>query len=59
MKKSLQIRKNETLAAWCLRLSQYLVNRKVSEEELCDVLHNLSVTSYIHGSNDALNVIKK
>ena len=59
MKKSLNIRKNETLSAWCVRLSLHFSNKVINGEELLEVMHNLSVTSYIHGSNDATNAMKK
>ena len=59
MNKELKIRENETLDAWCSRIALYLSDTKKKYFEINDILREVSVTSYIHGSNDALSVIKR
>lgn len=50
MKKILQIKKNEPLHKWLDRIADYWN----FNEELREILSEISKTSYIQGSNDAL-----
>ena len=58
MKKELMIKRGETLAEWCERLAKHYDGKVLREYELKEVLHELSVKSYCHGSNDAIQAIK-
>ena len=55
MKKSLKIRNGETLHDWTVRLA--LECEGMTAKALQEVLHEVSVTSYIHGSNDCQSAI--
>ncbi len=55
MKRELLIRKGETLHDWTVRIAMHYANTKVNGEELAEVLHEVSVKSYIHSSRDAIN----
>ena len=59
MKRELKLKKGETLHDWTVRIAMHYANTKVNGEELAEVLHELSVQSYIHGSRDAVGVLKK
>ena len=59
MKRELLIRKGETLHDWTVRIAMYYANTKVKGEELAEVLHEVSVKSYIHGSRDAINATRE
>lgn len=59
MKRELKIMENETLDEWCSRIALYLATDKASYAALKVILHEISVTSYIHGSNAALKVAKR
>lgn len=50
---------DENLELWCIRLSKQINTNKLTQEELCDVLHELSVTSYIEGIKAQQEVDKK
>lgn len=54
MNKELKIRNNETLYEWCSRLAYYLADTEEKRIVMKEILHEVSVESYIHGSNDAL-----
>jgi hypothetical protein len=56
MNKELKIRENETLDEWCSRIAYYLADTKEKFIQMKEIIREVSVTSYIHGSNDALNV---
>ena len=56
MKKHLKLRKDERLYQWIDRLSAYYDNNDVPTEEMSDILRDVSVQSYIHGTNDAQRV---
>lgn len=58
MKKELLIKRGETLAKWYERLAKYYDGKVLREHELYEVLRELSITSYAHGSNDAIQAIK-
>ena len=58
MKKELQLRDDERLSDWCERLAEFYGCRVISSAEWLDVLHEVSVKSYTHGSNDAVGAIK-
>ena len=58
MKKDLKLQKGETLNEWCARLSVYYGGRTVKANEVYQVLCEVSVKSYTHGSNDAIGAIK-
>jgi hypothetical protein len=56
MNKELKIRENETLDEWCSRIAYYLADTKEKFIQMKEIIREVSVTSYIHGSNDALKV---
>ena len=56
MKKQLIHRKDENLSQWIERLSEYYDNNEVPTKEMSDILREVSVQSYIHGTNDAHKV---
>ena len=56
MKKHLKLRKDERLYQWIDRLSAYYDNNDVPTEEMSDILRDVSVQSYIDGTNDAQRV---
>ena len=58
MNRDLKIRENETLDEWCSRIAFFLAETKEKYIVMKEILHEVSVESYIHGSNDALNVKK-
>lgn len=53
MKKQLKLRKDENLSQWMERLSTYYDNNEVSTKEMGEILREVSVQSYIHGTNAA------
>lgn len=56
--KVLRIKKGETLSDYYKRLAEHYGGKPVKKDELYDVLRELSITSYAHGSNDAIQAIK-
>ena len=58
MKKELRLRDDERLSDWCERLARFYGCRVISSAELQEVLKEVSVKSYTHGSNDAIGAIK-
>ena len=58
MKKELRLRDGEPLGDWCERLAKHYGGKAVIEAELKEVLREVSVKSYTHGSNDAIGAIK-
>jgi hypothetical protein len=50
---------SESLDMWCIRLSKQIDTNKLTQEELCEVLHELSITSYIEGIKAQQEVNKK
>ena len=56
MNRDLKIRENETLDEWCSRIAFFLAETKEKYIVMKEILHEVSVESYIHGSNDALKV---
>lgn len=56
--KVLRIRRDETLSQYYERLAEHYADRPIKREELHEVLRELSMTSYAHGSNDAIQAIK-
>lgn len=55
MEKALRLKKDEPLHKWLDRIAK----RYNFGEQLREVLGEVSKISYIHGSNDAIKVIKK
>lgn len=55
MKKILQIKKNEPLHEWLDRIANYWN----FNDELREILSEVSKTSYIQGSNAAIDALKK
>ena len=55
MRKQLQIKKGEPLHKWLDRIADYWN----FDEELREVLGEISKESYIHGINDAFNAKKQ
>ena len=50
-----KIKKDESLAAWRDRLAQeFNLDQKMQE-----IIREVSVTSYIHGTNTTLEILKK
>lgn len=56
--KVLKIRKDETLSQYYERLAEHYADRPLKREELYGILRELSIKSYAHGSNDAIQAIK-
>lgn len=52
MKKQYQLREDEALHEWIDRLMESMPLRQLSDCELRDVLHEVSIKSYIRGSRD-------
>lgn len=59
MKKVLKKGREENLGDWVERISRYLHVNKVSEKELHEILHDVSVTSYTAGSDSAFDIMKR
>lgn len=59
MKKELKLQKNEPLDKWCLRLANYCGGRDCKTIEIYQILREVSITSYTHGSDDCFKVISK
>lgn len=57
MKKVLKKRKGEILNEWCKRLAKSLAGKDVTEEELFEILREVSITSYTCGCNDAYQIL--
>lgn len=57
MKKHLKLRKDENLSQWMERLSTYYDNNEVSTKDFREILHEVSVQSYIAGSNAAISMM--
>lgn len=57
MKKELHKRKDESLHEWCERIAPLC--KELSPSKMFEVLHNVSVKSYIEGSNSAIAMQKK
>lgn len=55
MKKQLQIKKGEPLYKWVNRIAEHYNLSK----EMKDVLSDVSKVSYIHGSNNATEILMK
>ena len=51
MKKHLKLRKDENLSQWMVRLSTYYDNNEVPTKDFREILREVSVQSYIAGSN--------
>jgi hypothetical protein len=58
MKKVLRIKSGESLHGWCVRLSKHYGGKAIKEDELLELLREVSIKSYVHGSNDAIEAIK-
>lgn len=56
MKKELKHRKGERLYEWIERISAYYDTHDVPTNEMFDILREVSVQSYIQGTNDAQKV---
>ena len=56
--KKFKIRKDETLSQYYGRLAEHYADKPIKREELHEMLRELSITSYAHGSNDAIQAIK-
>lgn len=55
MKKKLRYKKGEPLHKWVERIADYWN----FDQELREILSEVSKTSYIHGSNDAIETITR
>ena len=56
MKKHLKLNKDERLCDWIKRLTAYYDNNDVPTKEMEEILREVSVQSYIHGTDDAHKV---
>lgn len=56
MKKQLKHRKDENLSQWMDRLSDYYDTHEVPTKEMGEILREVSVQSYIQGTNAAHKV---
>ena len=59
MKKDLKKHNEECLGDWVDRLCEYIHVNKISEKELHEILHEVSVTSYASGSNSAIEIMRR
>ena len=57
MKKALEKRKGEILNSWCKRLATSLAGKDLTEDELFEILREVSITSYTSGSNEAYQIL--
>lgn len=57
MKKALKKRKGEVLADWYKRLATSLAGMDLTEDELLEILREVSITSYTSGCNDAYQIL--
>ncbi len=57
MKKHLKLRKDENLSQWIERLSTYYDNNEVPTKDFREILREVSVQSYIAGSNAATSMM--
>lgn len=57
MKKQMKLRKGENLSQWVERLSEYYDNNEVPTRDFRDILREVSVQSYIAGSNAATSMM--
>lgn len=53
MKKELKKKKSETLGDWVDRLTQDVMWNRIEPKYIHEILHELSVTSYIEGVHSA------
>lgn len=56
MRKELKHRKGERLYEWIERISAYYDTHNVSTREMHEIMREVSVQSYIHGTDDAHKV---
>ena len=56
MKKHLKLNKDERLCDWIKRLTAYYDNNDVPTKEMEEILREVSVQSYIKGTDDAHKV---
>ena len=56
MKKVYKKQPNERLCDWCRRLSEDFMWHRSEPESILEMLEEVSKTSYIVGSNDAVHV---
>ena len=57
MKRQLKQRKGETLGEWCERIAPLCIG--LTAEEMYEVLHSVSVSSWIDGSNAHQKLVKE
>ena len=58
MKNELKIRKGENLHDWCVRIAKHYDGKMIKADDLKEVLREVCVKSYAHGSSDAIQAIK-
>lgn len=56
-REQLKHRKDENLSQWIDRISAYYDTHEVTTKEMRDILHEVSVQSYIEGSNAATSMM--
>lgn len=59
MIKALQLKKDERLYEWIDRIVKYYETRNIDSKTLRDILHDVSVHSYVHGTRDAQEVLSR
>lgn len=59
MKKQLKHRKDENLSQWVERLSEYYDTHEVPTKDFREILREVSVQSYIAGSNAMASIIMR
>ena len=57
MKRTLKRRKDEKLGEWCERIAPLC--QGLSTEQMQEVLHSVSVSSYIEGSNEHAKLVRE
>ena len=53
MKKEYKKKEDETLVKWVNRLSQDVLWQRLDHHDILEILHEVSVTSYTEGVNNA------
>ena len=59
MPRCIKIQQGETLHEWIGRISEAYGNKKLGADKLRQILRDVSVVSYVHGSNDFQAALEK
>lgn len=59
MERKLKKRKSEALYEWAQRLAKHIADNRLSEKDISDILHEVSVHSYLKGIDDERELQEK